>query len=34
MRLAPHVVTAAAAISVALLAGRVYQPAQAEEVPV
>ena len=34
MRLAPHVATAAAAISVALLAGRVYQPAQAEEVPV
>ena len=34
MRLAPHVATAAAAITVALLAGRVYQPAQAEEVPV
>ncbi|KAK0330716.1 hypothetical protein LTR94_031759, partial [Friedmanniomyces endolithicus] len=33
MRLAPHAITAAAAISVALLAGRVYQPAQAEEVP-
>ncbi|WP_395945343.1 peptidoglycan DD-metalloendopeptidase family protein [Brevundimonas sp.] len=34
MRLAPHALTAAAAVSVALLAGRVYQPAQAEEVPV
>ena len=33
MRLAPHALTAAAALSVALLAGRVYQPAQAEEVP-
>ena len=33
MRLAPHLFTAAAAITVALLAGRVYQPAQAEEVP-
>ena len=34
MRLAPHALTAAAAVSVALLAGRVYQPARAEEVPV
>ena len=34
MRLAPHALTAAAAVSVALLAGRVYQPAKAEEVPV
>jgi murein DD-endopeptidase MepM/ murein hydrolase activator NlpD len=33
MRLAPHMLTAAAAISVAMLAGRAYQPAQAEEVP-
>ncbi len=33
MRIAPHVFTAAAALSVALLAGKVYQPAQAEEVP-
>ena len=33
MRLAPHALTAVAALSVALLAGRVYQPAQAEEVP-
>ncbi len=34
MRLAPHVFTAAAAVSVALLAGRVYhQPARAEEAP-
>ena len=33
MRLAPHAFTALAAVSVALLAGRVYQPAQAEEVP-
>lgn len=32
-RLAPHVLTVAAAIAVTLLAGRVYQPAQAEEVP-
>ena len=33
MRIAPHALTAVAAISVALLAGRVYQPAQAEEAP-
>ncbi len=33
MRLAPHLFTLAAAVSVAMLAGRVYQPAQAEEVP-
>ena len=33
MRLAPHAFTALAAVSVALLAGRVYQPARAEEVP-
>ncbi|PZU76971.1 MAG: peptidase M24 [Brevundimonas sp.] len=33
MRLAPHCLTAVAAISVALIAGRAYQPAQAEEVP-
>ncbi len=33
MRLAPHAFTAAAALTVALLAGRVYQPVQAEEVP-
>ncbi|PZU58338.1 MAG: peptidase M24 [Brevundimonas sp.] len=32
MRLAPHMLTAVAAISVALFAGRAYQPAQAEEV--
>jgi murein DD-endopeptidase MepM/ murein hydrolase activator NlpD len=32
-RFAPHLLTAAAALSVALLAGRVYQPAQAAEVP-
>jgi murein DD-endopeptidase MepM/ murein hydrolase activator NlpD len=33
MRWAPHALTAAAAISVAMIAGRAYQPAQAEEVP-
>ncbi|WGM48957.1 hypothetical protein KOAAANKH_03872 [Brevundimonas sp. NIBR10] len=33
MRFAPHLLTATAALSVALLAGRVYQPAQAQEVP-
>lgn len=33
MRIAPHALTAVAAISVALLAGRVYQPARAEEAP-
>lgn len=33
MRFAPHLLTAAAALSVAMLAGRVYQPAQAQEVP-
>lgn len=33
MRLAPHILTAVAAISVAMFAGRAYQPAQAEEVP-
>ena len=33
MRLAPNCLTAVAAISVALIAGRAYQPAQAEEVP-
>ncbi len=33
MRLAPHALTAVAAVSVALLAGRVYQPARAEEAP-
>ncbi|RZJ17021.1 MAG: M23 family metallopeptidase [Brevundimonas sp.] len=33
MRLAPHAFTAAAAVTVALLAGRVYQPVQAEEAP-
>ena len=33
MRIAPHALTAVAAISVALLAGRVYQPAKAEEAP-
>lgn len=33
MRLAPHLLTATAALTVALLAGRVYQPAQAQEVP-
>ncbi|MFN3878563.1 MAG: peptidoglycan DD-metalloendopeptidase family protein [Brevundimonas sp.] len=32
-RLAPHMLTTVAAISVAMLAGRAYQPAQAEEVP-
>ena len=32
-RFAPHLLTAVAALSVALLAGRVYQPAQASEVP-
>lgn len=34
MRIAPHALTAVAAVSVALLAGRVYQPAKAEEAPV
>ncbi|QTN19850.1 M23 family metallopeptidase [Brevundimonas sp. AJA228-03] len=33
MRFAPHLLTAIAAVSVAMLAGRVYQPAQAEVVP-
>jgi len=33
MRLAPHLLTTVAAVTVALLAGRAYQPAQAEEVP-
>jgi hypothetical protein len=33
MRFAPHLLTAAAALTVATLAGRVYQPAQAEPVP-
>ncbi|ADK99352.1 hypothetical protein MMB232_00038 [Brevundimonas subvibrioides] len=33
MRFAPHLLTAVAAVSVAMLAGRVYQPAQAEVVP-
>jgi murein DD-endopeptidase MepM/ murein hydrolase activator NlpD len=33
MRIAPHALTAVAAISVALLAGRVYQPAHAVEAP-
>jgi murein DD-endopeptidase MepM/ murein hydrolase activator NlpD len=33
MRIAPHALTAVAAISVALLAGRAYQPARAEEAP-
>ncbi|MES2860271.1 MAG: peptidoglycan DD-metalloendopeptidase family protein [Pseudomonadota bacterium] len=33
MRFAPHLLTGAAALTVALLAGRVYQPAQAEVVP-
>ncbi|CAN5177308.1 peptidoglycan DD-metalloendopeptidase family protein [soil metagenome] len=33
MRFAPHLLTATAALSVALLAGRVYQPAHAQEVP-
>lgn len=33
MRIAPHALTAVAALSVALLAGRVYQPAKAEEAP-
>lgn len=33
MRLAPHLVTLAAAVSVAVFAGRVYQPVRAEEVP-
>ena len=33
MRIAPHALTAVAAISVALLAGRVYQPAKAQEAP-
>ena len=33
MRFAPHLLTAAAALTVAMLAGRVYQPAQAEPVP-
>ncbi|MGQ2989792.1 MAG: peptidoglycan DD-metalloendopeptidase family protein [Brevundimonas sp.] len=32
-RFAPHLLTAAAALSVAVLAGRVYQPAVAAEVP-
>jgi tetratricopeptide (TPR) repeat protein len=33
MRIAPHALTAVAALSVALFAGRAYQPAQAEVVP-
>lgn len=33
MRFTPHLLTAAAAVTVAMLAGRVYQPAQAEPVP-
>ncbi|WP_426051049.1 peptidoglycan DD-metalloendopeptidase family protein [Brevundimonas sp. SL161] len=33
MRFAPHLLTAAAAVTVAMLASRVYQPAQAEVVP-
>ena len=33
-RLAPHLLTTAAAVTVALLAGRAYEPAKAEEVPV
>lgn len=33
MRFAPHLLTTAAAVSIALMAGRVYQPAQAQEVP-
>ena len=33
MRFAPHLLTTAAAVSMALMAGRVYQPAQAQEVP-
>ena len=33
MRIAPHALTAVAAVSVALLAGRVYQPVKAEEAP-
>jgi murein DD-endopeptidase MepM/ murein hydrolase activator NlpD len=33
MRIAPHAVTAVAALTVALFAGRAYQPAQAEVVP-
>ncbi|GAW41745.1 Murein DD-endopeptidase MepM [Brevundimonas sp. SH203] len=33
MRLAPHALTAAAAITVAMIAGKAYQPAQAQEVP-
>ncbi|NBB52234.1 peptidoglycan DD-metalloendopeptidase family protein [Rhizobium sp. CRIBSB] len=33
MRIAPHIFTAAAALAVTLLAGRVYQPAQADEAP-
>ena len=32
-RFAPHLLTAAAALSMAMLAGRVYQPAHAQEVP-
>jgi len=33
MRIAPHIFTAVAALAVTLLAGRVYQPAQADEAP-
>ncbi|HZV85854.1 MAG TPA: peptidoglycan DD-metalloendopeptidase family protein [Brevundimonas sp.] len=33
MRIAPHALTAVAAVSVALLTGRMYQPAKAEEAP-
>lgn len=34
MRLAPHLLTTAAAVAIAMVAGRGYEPAQAEEVPV
>lgn len=33
MRLAPHLLTTAAAVAIALMAGQAYEPARAEEVP-
>ena len=33
MRLAPHLLTTAAAVAIALVAGQAYEPVRAEEVP-
>src|SRR5690606_17794889 len=33
MRLAPHFLTTAAAVTIALMAGQAYEPVRAEEVP-